>query len=201
MNNRTGPHFLLRRIANGDSSAHAEFHDLASTPLTRFVAARYGSFLSGDDINEIVSQSILQIFLHAAEYRGRNGDSSAWRWAYEIVRNQTLKWLKIRESESSLQNGLGDGPDSEEQQIHFLISRFNPDLAPDSVEDQVIERMFRERALEIMQRLDGREKLILTLHFEQDWTFKQIANRLRVTPARIAQIMQGIRQKCLNAVA
>lgn len=194
--NNTGLDFLIRKIAHGDLSAQAELYTITSAPFTQHVTRWFGSSLSEEDIEEIVSQSILLMFLNAAGYRGGNGDSSAWGWAYTIARNQALKWLDTRKRELSFSEVSEDDLDTEAGITGQMINRLHLNPLQDGVEDQVIERMLREKVMEIIQQLDSREKLILVLHFEKEWTFKQIAAHLRLTPARITQITQGILRKC-----
>ncbi|MEW5938925.1 MAG: sigma-70 family RNA polymerase sigma factor [Chloroflexota bacterium] len=191
-------HLLIYRIARGDKFAQAELDSLVRSPLAQFVARRFNS-ISEEDVIEIVGQTILLMYLHAANYRGKNGDSSAWEWAYQIARNQAIKWLRITRREIHLPDAGDDYLETDESQLHSIIVRFDPNLLPDTVEDQVMERQLRGKAEEIIRQLSQRERLILWLHFEKDWTFKQIAARLNVKPARITQIMQGIQRKCQSA--
>lgn len=94
MTNTAGLHDLIFKIARGDRRAEAEFDALVRDPLTQHIANKFGSDLTDGDIHEVVSQSILTMFLQARGYCGRNGDASAWAWAYQIARNQALKWSK-----------------------------------------------------------------------------------------------------------
>ncbi len=198
MNNPTGLHVLLRRIAQGDTTARSELNDLVWLPLIQYITAHFGSSFSADDIAEIVSQSILIMLLHAASYRGDYGDSSAWRWAQKIVRNQALKWLKTMKREIHFPDSGGD-TDVDEARIQKKILQFNPNLDTGTPEEQVADKLFRENVKKILQHLSGRERLILHLYSEKEWTFKQIAEYLSVSPARITQIMQDIRRKCQSA--
>lgn len=198
MNNQTGLHVLLRRIAQGDKTAQSELSNLVWVPLTNKITADFGSSFSEDDITEVVRQSILHIFLHAASYRGDHGDPSAWGWAHKIARNQALKWLKTMRREIHFPDA-SDDTDIDEARVNKMILQFNPSLDPGAPEEQVVEKLFRENVREILQQLSGRERLILRLYSEEKWTFKQIAEHLSVSPARITQIMQDIRRKCQSA--
>lgn len=199
MNNETGLHILIRRIALGDKSAQAEFYDLTLSLLTQFVRKHFGAVLPDDDIDEIVDQSILQVFLHAASFRGDHGDSSAWGWVYQITRNQALKWLKTMKREVIFPNTSNDDADIDETRLHKMIVRHNPILDPESMEVQFAENLLRENLRELIEQLNPREKLVLRLYVEEKWTFRQIAAHLNVTPARVTQIMKDIQRKCQSA--
>ncbi|MCI0553560.1 MAG: sigma-70 family RNA polymerase sigma factor [Anaerolineae bacterium] len=198
MNDKTGLHVLIRRIAQGDKAAQAEFFDLTCSLLTQFVRKHFGSVLAVDDIDEIVDQSILQMFLQAPNYRGDHGDPSAWDWVYQITRNQALKWLKTMKREVRFPDASDDA-DVNEARLHKMILRYNPNLDSEKLEVQVVEKLLREKVMEIIEQLNPREKLILHLYIEEEWKLKQIATYLNITPARVTQIMQGIQRKCQRA--
>lgn len=203
MTNPTGLHELIFKIARGDKSAYAEFDDQTRTPLIQYITVHFGSSLSDDDVVEIVSQAILNMFLHAQGYRGRNGDPSAWAWTYQIARNQALKWIKTRAHEVHIQKPSGPDLDLDvgEEQLYRMASRYDPDSEPLSVEQEAEYRIFREKAFEILHKLSPREQLILHLYFEKEMTLKEIAEFVHVTPARVTQIMQNIRRTCLREMA
>lgn len=198
--NNAGLNFTICKIADGDSSAQAELHDLVYTPLVQYIARGFRSSFSAEDIEEIALQSILLIFVNASKYRGKAGESSAWKWAYTIARNQALKWLKAGKREISFSDAGGNDNDPDIGVNIASRAINNPHLnrLEDGVEDQVIERMFLERARELFQGLDDRERKILALRFDEGWTLKKIAAHLNLTPARITQILQGILQKFRN---
>lgn len=200
MTKTTGLHDLILRIARGDRNACAEFNDQVHEWLIQRLASEFGSDFDEGDIIEIVSHAILNMFLHAREYRGKNGDGSAWTWAYQIARNQALKWIKTRTREVDFPH-TSDGSEINEEKLYRMVQRYNPVQIPVAVEDQVIERLFRQKAEEILRKLSDRERLILYLHFEMEWTFKQIAEYLKVKPPRVTQIMQKIQRICIEEMA
>lgn len=200
MTKTTGLHDLILRIARGDRSACVEFDERVRGWLVQKLTGEFGSDLDEGDIIEIVSQAILNMFLHAREYLGTNGDASAWTWAYQIARNQALKWIKNKAHEERFPE-TSDGLDVDEEKLYRMVQRYNPVQVPAEVEDQVIERLFRQKAEEILRKLSDRERLILYLHFEMEWTFRQIAEYLKVKPPRVTQIMQNIRRICLEEMA
>lgn len=200
MNSSTGLHLLIRRIAHGDKIAQAELYELTCKPFTQYVTGHFGPNFSEEDITEIVHQSILTLILHAKSYRGSNGNSSAWGWAYRIARNQALKWLKSTRREIRFPEAGDENVDAGDTQTQRTILHFNPNLDTGTVEEQVLEKMFREKAIEIIRQLNRRERVILYLHYEKGWTFRQIAEHMKVKPARITQIVQNIQRKCQAAM-
>lgn len=203
MTNPTGLHELIFKIARGDKRACAEFDDQTRTPLIQYITAHFGSSVYEDDVVEIVSQAILNMFLNAQGYRGRNGDPSAWAWTYQIARNQALKWIKTRGHEVHTRKPSGSDldVDVDEEQLYRMANRYDPDHEPLSVEQEAEYRIFRAKAFEILQKLSPREQLILHLYFEKEMTLKEIADYIRVTPARVTQIMQNIRRTCRSEMA
>lgn len=200
--NKTGLNLLIRNIVHGDKSAQVELYTLTYTPLVRYLAHKFGSSLSAEDIDEIARQSLLLMFIHAADYRGGNGNSSAWGWAYTIARNQALKWLEIgkREMPFSDASDDDDDPDLDANITGRMIANLRSNPRQDGVEDQVIEKMLREKIMEMVQQLGKRERLILFLHYQQEWTLRKIAAHLKLTPARITQIHQCILRDIQNAI-
>lgn len=197
--NNAGLNFTIRKIAEGDPSAQAELHTLVYSSLVLYLTRGFHSSLSPEDIEEVASQSILLMFVNAATYRGREGDSSAWKWAYTIARNQALKWLKIRKREIPFSDNGGDGDPGADAYLAFqAINDLSPNCLDRGMEDQVIERLLQEKMMELFHLLDERERQILRLHYADGWTLKMIASHLKVTPARITQILQGILRKFRN---
>lgn len=195
MTNKTQIHDLILYMARGNRSAHAEFDMATRDRLIQSLTREFGNELDDGDIQEIVSHSILNMFLHAGGYRGKNGEASAWAWAYRIARNQALKWSKTKRRDIQFPES-SDGLNVDEEKLYRMVSRYNPGDVPVSVDEQVEDRLFREKAVEILGRLNEREKLILYLHYEMEWTLKKIAEHLNISPPRVTQVMQSIRKFC-----
>ncbi|RPH74647.1 sigma-70 family RNA polymerase sigma factor [bacterium] len=201
MTSKTGLHYLILKIASGDKSAYEELAMTSRMPLTEYVAGRFGSRFSDEDIEEIVDQSILNIFLHTEEYHGDHGEKSAWGWAYQISCNQALKWIRTTKREIHLSAGDDCGTDLEEDQLSRMMIRCNPGLEAEGIEDQLEEKLLIEKLVEIIQGLSPQERLILRLHFVMDWHWNEIAATIGVKPPRITQIMKRIMHKCYSQLA
>lgn len=200
MREATGLHPLILRIASGDPRAQVEFDALAREPLRRFVTGHYGSAFSKEDVQEIVDQTIFTVFVHAGEYRGERGEPSAWQWAYQIARNQAHKWHKVYLRIVPFPDLEARNESGAEVDFTLAALRFDPDFGIETVEDEVLEHIFRQQLVAFVCTLSRRERLILHLYCNQDWSFKQIAAYLKVKPPRICQILQAIQGKCRGAV-
>ena len=200
MKDESGIHLLILRIGSGDIEAYAELDRHIHPLLSRYIARHFRSQFQKEDIEYIVDQAILTICLHAGEYRGRHGDPSALKWIYRIAGNQALKWLKtlqrtIHFPDSDPSNGSG----GEEELMTLVAIQRHLDPNSMSVEEMVFERIFRDQVLFFISTLSRRERLILFLRFEMQWTFNQIAEFIHVKPARVHQILQSIFMKCRYA--
>ena len=199
MTSKTGLHDLIFKIARGDKPAYQEFGGMIRMPLTQHLTLRFGSTFDQDDIAEIVSQSILVVFLHSKEYRGANGDKSAWAWIYQIARSQAHKWLKTQKREIPILDGNDGELPSDDDELSRMMIRYNPELDPSTVEDQVEEKLLMEKLIEVLQQLSPREKTILHLYYVKGHSFSDIAREIGVKPPRITQIMQSILQNAKGA--
>ena len=193
MNNKTGLHNLILSIGRGNRRDRDELDPAVRSKLTEYLAGQFGSSFSREDIEEIVSQSILNMLIHVGEYRGEYGEKSAWGWAYQIAWNQALKWHKtIKDEVPFPQDGDGSSDPQEYQICRIILSGLNAK----TVEEQVDERLLIEKLMKIVENLDPREKEILYLYYVQGWNYRRIAASIGVTPPRITQIVKNILQKC-----
>jgi RNA polymerase sigma factor (sigma-70 family) len=92
-----------------------------------------------------------------------------------------------------------DGPGSEDELLTLAAIQRHLDPYSMSVEDMVFERIFRDQILSFVSQLSQRERLILFLRFEMQWTLNQIAEFIHVKPPRVHQILQSIFRKCRYA--
>ncbi len=195
-----GLHALILKAAGGEALAQAELYELTRQPLHRYIVSHFSSQIIEEDVQEIIHYSILQIFLHAKSYRGRNDDSSAWQWAYTIARNQALKWLRVTRRTVYLPDPQGkDSDEGQDEILHSLILRFNPASMEESVEDQALERIVLENLLSCLQHFNQRERLVISWRYQYQLTLEEIAERLHVRRPRVHQIITRIHQKWRKA--
>jgi RNA polymerase sigma factor for flagellar operon FliA len=50
----------------------------------------------------------------------------------------------------------------------------------------------REKLIELIEQLEKRERLIITLYYYEELTFKEIADILRITESRVFQIHAAV---------
>lgn len=194
----TGLNAIIHMSAPGDKRAQAEFIRLIHDPLTQYLTRKFGSEFSDDDIQEAMQQAILDMILHAKDYRGSNGDASAWEWVYTIARNRAYKWIRTRKREIPWSEESDDDSEIGADRLHREIICYNPNLDTNTVEETIEEKLFLQKAKEIKQQLTPREKLVVEL-IEAGYNQKEIAATIRVRPPRVTQIMQSIRLKFLSA--
>lgn len=194
MNNKTGLHDLIFDIARGSRRARDELDPVVRSKLNEYLRGQFGSSFSLEDIEEIASQAILTMLVHAGKYRGEQTEKSAWEWAYTIARNQALKWQKTVIKEVSFPRDGDDTSNLDGYQIYQILLRNHLDVR--IVESQVDERLLVERLIEIVENLDPREKQIVYDHFVKGLSLKRIAANLNISAPRVTQIVKTILQKC-----
>ena len=82
------------RLGQGDSGALAQILDLAGPPVSARLSARFGSLLSGPDIEDILSETLSRLWGHRGGYDPNRGHFLAW--VYAIARNLAVDLLRQR---------------------------------------------------------------------------------------------------------
>jgi RNA polymerase sigma factor for flagellar operon FliA len=77
---------------------------------------------------------------------------------------------------------LNDADDGDESSLNRL-----PDGAPDP-EASALDQSLRQAIIEAIQMLPERERLVLSLYYEQELNLKEIGAVLKVTESRICQL-------------
>lgn len=163
---------LIKRIGVGDRDAVEQFAKLWMPHLVEYILSRYGSALSEDDVEEIVQQTLLLVFLHANKFRS-DSDISARKWIYTIASNQALKWIATLKKMNDIS-------------VH-------EELLPAEFDWQAVEDNISMAQL----KLDNQESKILHLISEGD-SIKEIATKTGITPPRVVQIISQIRTALSN---
>ena len=200
MNITSGLHVLVLQTASGDAQAQADLAELVHPALTRYVSRRFGSEFDEEDVQEIVSQSILTIYIHARSYRGRFQDPSAWRWAYKIARSQAQKWIKAQNKLVRFPEMDGSQGTDDEFVVNAFLVKHKIELVEDGVEDQALERILSEQVADFIRHLNLRDQHILYWYYVQQITLDEIAQKIQVTRPRVHQLLQSIHIKCRGAI-
>lgn len=188
---------LIRKSATGDAQAKADIYELTRQPLFRHIINRFGTILNEEDAREITHQAIMLIYIHAPSFAGEHGESSAWKWAYRIARNQALKRIKVllryipvwQAARKDLQEA------DEDTQLDDLFFQISPPAHDESLEEQVLNHLIWESAKRCLESLDEREKQILFMRYVDHCTLDEIAGRFKIKRPRVHQILTAIHVK------
>jgi len=202
VNRPTDLHAIVRKCADNDAQAQTELFEALYQPLFDHILSRFGHTLSKEDVEEVVQQSILQIYIHAGRFQGLHNEASAWKWAYQIARNQAHKWIKIYSRSVSVWDkgkGVLEQDASDESELFdkiFLI--YTPDSPEDALEEQVLNILVWKAAKQYLAQLPPREQKILELRHVQQCTMEEIAEVYGVKRSRIHQLLAAIHLKLRN---
>lgn len=197
VNQPTGLHILIRKCAGGDQQAQTDLYLLVSQPLFQYVLNRFGNSLNEEDAWEISQQTILQMYSNADRFAGAHDDASAWRWAYNIARNQALKWIKSYRRMVPIWEIRRENPEQEKFEdedalFEVIILQIDPPSPEDELEVQVMNLLVWQAVRECLPKLTTREREILDLRFVKDCTLEEIAQIFHVQKPRVHQLLAGI---------
>jgi RNA polymerase sigma factor (sigma-70 family) len=192
-------HTIVRKCAENDAQAQTELFEALYQPLFDHILSRFGHTLCKEDVEEVVQQTILQIYIHAGRFHGVHNDASAWKWAYQIARNQAHKWTKIyNRSVSVWERGQGtseqDASD-ESELFDDIVLIYSPSSPEDALEEQVLNILVWQAAQQYLAQLSPRERKILELRYVQQCTMEKIAEIYGVKRSRVHQLLTAIHLK------
>jgi RNA polymerase sigma factor (sigma-70 family) len=197
VNRPTGLHILIRNSAGGDQQAQTDLYIRVSQPLFQYVLNRFGNSLNEEDAWEIIQQTVLQMYINASHFAGVHDEASAWRWAYNIARNQALKWIRSYRRmvpiwETRQENPEQENFEDEDALFEAIILKNNPASPEDELEIQVINLLIWQAVRECLSELTPRERKILELRFVRDCTLEEIAQIYNVQKPRVHQLLANI---------
>lgn len=170
-----GCHLLLAQFRDGDPEAFDRLFNEKNVPLSRFVKKDTHPLLDEMEVEAIVQQAFLKIYMKIATYRG-NTDGEAWGWINSIARNNWKDALRQKKRYDqrliSLNDELSTGGQEESWQAFD---------EPDWLES-------------VVSTLTEREKQVLEL-LQDGVPQTQIASQLGLCLPRITQIKQSIKKK------
>ncbi len=197
-----GLHNLLVKAAEGDLQSKEDIFHSIHNPLLLYIAGKFGHQLSQDDIADIANHVCLSVLASIKQYRGENGDLSAWEWAYRIAHNRAVKWVKSGKRTIPFPkppDDTGQEYDHEEY-LHLLLIQYTPQALPESVEDEVINRMMITEIRAAISRFSPRERLIIAWRYDDGLTLEEIACRLKIKRPRVHQILAKIHRELRNHI-
>lgn len=195
-----GLHNLLMKVAAGDLQSKEDIFYIIHNPLLLYIAGKFGHQLSQEDIADIADHVCLIVLVSTQQYRGENGDLSAWEWAYRIAYNRAVKWVKSGKRTIPFPEPPDDtGPEYDhDEYLHQLLIRYTPQALPVSVEDEVIKRMMITEIMAAISRFSLRERLIIAWRYDDGLTLEEIACRLKIKRPRVHQILAKIHRDLRN---
>jgi RNA polymerase sigma factor (sigma-70 family) len=198
----TGLHLIVRKCAEKDAQAQTELFNVLYQPLFDHILSRFGHTLCKEDVEEVVQQTIIQIYIHAERFHGEHNEASAWKWAYQIARNQAHKWAKIYSRSVSVWERIPldlelDTLD-ESELFDEIVLIYAPSSPEDAFEEQVLNMLVWQAAQQYLAQLSPREKKLLELRHVQQCTMEQIAEKFGVKRSRIHQLLTAIHLKLRN---
>ena len=197
MKQPTGLLTLIRNSAAGDAQSKADLYELTKQPLYRHIINQFGTILREEDAWEVTDQAIMIIYIHASNFEGEHGESSAWKWAYTIARTQALKRIKVLRRYipvwQAAPKNLQDADES--TQLDALFQQMSSFSIDESLEEQALNHLILESAKECLQELNEREKQILFMRYADNCTLDEIAERYQIKRPRVHQILTAIHAK------
>lgn len=196
MNRPTGLHILIRESAGGDEQAQANLYITVYQPLFQHIVNRFKPAITQEDAQEIVQQTIVQMYIHASHFTGAHDEASAWQWAYKIARNQAFKWLRTINKTVSIWETCRDDIEKDEAALFDVLflsqSPFSPE---DALEEQVTRKLIWEAAQRTFSELTEREQEFILLRYEQNYTLEEIAQKFHIKRPRVHQVLAAIHHK------
>lgn len=169
-----GCHLLLAQFRNGDQEAFDRLFVEKQVSLLRFVKKDTHPLLDDMEVEAIVQQAFLKIYMKIATYRG-NTDGEAWGWINTIARNNWKDALRQKKRYDQRLVSLNDELSTGQEESRQAFDQ------PDWLES-------------IVSTLTEREKQVLEL-LQDGVSQTQIASQLGLCLPRITQIKQSIKKK------
>lgn len=150
---------LIQAILAGEVEAYGQLMARYESKLLRFA----GSIVhDDDDAADVVQESFIKIYQHLRAYDQKRQFSS---WAYRIVRNEALNFIRSRK-----RTFFGEAAEVVLTNLANLVS---PELEYAGLE-------LRDRMGQALQALPERYRSPLQLHFLEEQSYKEIAERLQL---------------------
>lgn len=184
-------HDLLHRIGNGDLLALEDLESAIRQPLKGYLINQFSPKLSGDDIEDVIQFTLIQIWRYAPDYRGLHNEASARRLIFKIAKHRSLRILKSQ--------SIGSISLDDERKANGRNERCSKTgdqyLSSDNTEDMALKNLvWREVGL-LIETLPDHEKAVFFLRMEQGLTMDQIGMKVKRSKPRVKQILDSILSK------
>lgn len=162
---------LLKKIGKGDKESMTTFAEIYTPKLVEYIKSRFSSVLAKEDIQDIVQQTFLSVFMNADKFKS-DSEQSARNWVYAIAGNQALKWVEVMKR-ANVEGILQDKFDWKDIENKIAMPNFD----------------FTQQEKEIMRLIS------------EGYSLKEIADELGISPPRVAQRFSLILNKMRENLA
>lgn len=146
---------LIRRIQQGEHELFSALYELHRTPVLA-IACRL--LQSQTEAEEVVSETFLKAFRQIHQFRG---DALFSTWLYRIAVNESHNRQRKRSRETPFSPLAEDRPEIADEAI--------------PMDERLIEQETLAILRKAMARLPSQDRLILTLRYDQEQSYEEIA--------------------------
>jgi RNA polymerase sigma factor (sigma-70 family) len=165
--------FLVERARRSDQVAFALLVDKYAAEITRFLASKIGR---SDEAHDLAQDTWLHTYLSLDRLR----EPGKFReWVYGIARNRALMWLR---------QAYGTVPLQE-----LMLDEYTAPGA--SAEDLIAAWELREEVMYTIAQLSGVNREAVQLHYLDDLSYQEIAERLQVPIKAVKSRLHKARQQ------
>lgn len=181
-------HDLLHRIGNEDRQALEEMASILRQPLTGYLVNQFSPKLSGDDFEDIIQFTLIQIWRYASSYRGVHNEASAKRLIFKIAKHRALRILKSQKKGliSLDDERKGNGRNKQSSKTDY------PYVSSDNTEDLALRNLIWQEVRLLIESLPDHEKAVFRLRMEQGLTMDEIGMKVERSKPRVKQILDSI---------
>lgn len=119
--------YISEGLRRGENSARSSFYvsyvGLLSSTCQRYIA-------DDDDAKDVLQEALISIFTHASNFKFR-GKGSLCAWANKIVVNQALSFLRSKQVNISLDEGVANVVTDNDEEID--IEEIPPNIIQDMI--------------------------------------------------------------------
>lgn len=164
--------FWVERARRGDHAAFGLLVDKYATEITRFLASKIGR---ADEAHDLAQDTWLHMYLSL----GRLREPGKFReWVYGIARNRALMWLRQARNTATLPETITD-----------------KHVANASSDDLIAVWELREAVLHAITQLSDINREAVRMHYLDDLSYREIAERLNVPVKTVKSRLHKARQQ------
>lgn len=113
-------------------------------------------------------------------------------WLYRMIRNQVSSHLRVK---SNQLRATSDFQFENEEGKYFSIEQGLPDHRNLSPQDVVLKSEQLQRARQLLEELPPATQRVIELYYEQELTYREIADQIGSSPASVYRQVSAVRAK------